>query len=98
MEIDIVRKNDNTLLERTEVDFTVKHTKEKTPSRKDLSEALREALMLKKEILVVDSFGSEFGKGASKGKARIYKDLEQAKKVEDDYLLKRNNLAQEEKK
>jgi ribosomal protein S24E len=66
MEIDIVRKNDNLLLERTEVDFTVKHSKESTPSRKDLSEALREELMLKKEILVVDSFGSEFGRESQK--------------------------------
>lgn len=98
MEIDVIKKHDNKLLERVEVDFVVKHPKESTPQRKAISETLREILALKKEILIVGSFSSEFGKGESKGNAKVYKTLEKAKAVEEDYMLKRNGLKTEEEK
>jgi small subunit ribosomal protein S24e len=98
MEIDIVEKHDNILLERTEVKVKVKHPKEATPSRKDLTAALRESLELKKEVLVVDSLESHFGRDETKIFAKVYKTIEQARSVEAEHILKRNNLWEEPKK
>ena len=60
MEIDIIEKHDNLLLERTEVRLIAKHPKESTPSRKVLKDSIVEALGLKKEVLVIDTIDSEF--------------------------------------
>ena len=98
MDMEIVGKKDNSLLERTEVDFLVKHENESTPSRKQVREALGVVLNVGKSILIVDSFSSEFGRGTSKGTAKVYKDLERAKKVEDDHILLRNGLVEKKKK
>ncbi len=98
MDIEIVGRKDNSLLERTDVDFLVKHENESTPSRKQVREALGVALNVGKSILVVDSFASEFGRGTSKGTAKVYKDLERAKKVEDDHIMIRNGLMEKPKK
>ncbi len=98
MEIEILEKSDNVLLERTEIKAKVKHPKEATPARKALSDALKEALGLKKEVLVVDNVGSSFGKNESMLFAKVYKKAETARKVEAKHVLKRNGLWQEPKK
>jgi small subunit ribosomal protein S24e len=98
MEIEIVEKHDNILLERTEVKAKAQHPKESTPARKVISEALKEVLGLKKEVLVVDSVDSSFGKNESSIFAKIYKNVESARKVEARHILKRNGLWQEPKK
>lgn len=98
MEIEIVEKSDNVLLERTEVKAKATHNKESTPARKAVSEALKETLGLKKEVLVVDTVDSSFGKSVSMVFAKVYKNMETARKVEADHVLKRNGLWQEPKK
>jgi small subunit ribosomal protein S24e len=98
MEIDILEKHDNLLLERTEVKAKVKHPKESTPSRKDLKAALTEGLGLKKEVLVVDSLETHFGRHETNIFAKIYKSAEKAREVEADHILKRNGLFEEPKK
>jgi small subunit ribosomal protein S24e len=98
MEIDILEKHDNILLERTEVKVKVKHMKEATPSRKDLSAALKESLGLKKEVLVLDTLESHFGRNETELFAKVYKTIEKARAVEAEHILKRNNLWEEPKK
>lgn len=98
MEIDILEKHDNILLERTELKIKVKHAKGSTPSRKDLSSALSEVLGLKKEVLVVDSMVNRFGRDETELMARVYKNVEKARSVEEDHILKRNGLWEEPKK
>ena len=98
MEIDIVEKHDNLLLERTEVKARVKHQKTATPSRKELKEALKEGLGLKKDVLVVDSLENHFGKDETYIFAKVYKTIEQARAIEADHILKRNGLWEEPKK
>ena len=98
MEIEVTKKTDNLLLERTEVEFTVSHQGESTPTRKIVKEKLSEVLGIQKDVVVVNSYNSRFGKGESDGFANVYKDIEKAKSVEEDYMLKRNKLLQEKKK
>ena len=92
MDIEISDKKQNPLLARWEVRFVVNHPNEKTPSRESIREKLAGQLNAKKANVVVDSMNSVFGKGATKGYARIYDAPEQLAKNEPHYLLKRNKL------
>ena len=98
MDIEIIEKHDNLLLERTEVRLLAKHPKEPTPKRKELKEAIIEALGLAKETLVIDKVKSEFGKEETKIYAKVYKKVEIARKIENDHILKKNALFEEKKK
>ena len=92
MDIEISEKKQNPLLGRWEVRFVVQHPNEKTPSRDVIREKLAGQLNAKKANVVVDSMNSVFGKGMTKGYARIYDAPEQLAKNEPHYLLKRNKL------
>ncbi len=98
MEIDIVEKHDNLLLERTEFRLLAKHPKSATPKRKELKDALSEALDVKKGVLVIDTIESEFGREQTKIFAKLYKNIEKARTIEEDHILKRNGLFEEKKK
>ena len=92
MDIEISEKKQNPLLGRWEVRFTVQHTNEKTPSREQIREKLAGQLNSKKGHVVVDSMNSVYGKGTTKGYARVYDAPEHIAKNEPDYILKRNKL------
>ena len=98
MEIDILEKHDNLLLERTEFRLLAKHPKGATPKRKELKDALSEALDVKKGVLVIDTIESEFGREQTKIFAKLYKNIEKARTIEEDHILKRNGLFEEKKK
>lgn len=92
MDIEINDKKQNPLLARWEVRFVVQHANEKTPSREQIREKLAAQLNAKKANVVVDSMNSVFGKGMTKGYARVYDAPDQLAKNEPHYLLKRNKL------
>lgn len=92
MEIEVVGKRENPLLKRMEVRFRVAHPNEQTPKRGDLRQALANVLHVTRDIVIVDSFQSEFGRSASRGYAKVYKSKEDAMKVERKHILVRNGL------
>ncbi len=92
MELEIVGKRENPLLKRTEVQFRVAHPNEQTPKRGDLRQQLALALHATRDIVIVDSLKSEFGRSASHGYAKVYKSKEDALKVERKHILVRNGL------
>ncbi len=96
MEVEITRKKENPLLERTEVYFKVVHEKEKTPKRDAVKGKIAEALKTKRELVVVDYMRSEFGMPVTVGYAKAYKTKDSLQAVERKHILKRN--AAEEKK
>lgn len=98
MEIEIDGKRENLLLNRVEVEFTVAHVAEPTPKRDQVREELAKLLKVTKDRVVVDHMESSFGKGATAGYAKVYKSKEDALKVESDYILIRNGLAQKKVK
>jgi len=98
MEITVDGKRENLLLNRVEVDFTVAHVAEPTPKRDQVREELAKQLKVTKDRVVVDHMESSFGKGESAGYAKIYKSKEEAVKLESDYVLVRNGLAQKKEK
>ncbi|MCD6468168.1 MAG: hypothetical protein J7L32_02510 [Thermoplasmata archaeon] len=93
MEIEVVEKMDNKLLNRTEVRFRVVHTGKKTPERELVKNDLAEMFKVKKEQVIVDHIKTKFGVQESIGYAKVYKTVDDAGKVEPEYLLKRNKAA-----
>lgn len=92
MELQIVEKKDNPLLNRTEVRFKVDHGRAATPKREDVRDKLAGMLSAKKDLVVVDMMASTFGRGETRGYARVYENVDAMGKIERRYLLKRNGL------
>ena len=92
MEIEIISKKENLLLERLEVNFKLTHPKENTPKRKDVRDVIAEELSVSKERIVIDHMNTEFGKPETLGYAKVYKKKEIAQQIETEAVLKRNNL------
>ncbi len=97
MEIEIVSKKENELLDRTEVTFKASHPKEGTPQREAVREKIASMLKASKERVIVDSMDSEFGKMETVGYAKVYKTKESAMKYEREYVLVRNKLKEKVK-
>ncbi len=97
MEIEIVDKVENEVLDRTEVTFKAVHPKEGTPQREAVREKLSALLKAPKERVIVDSMNSEFGKMETMGYAKVYKTKEAAMKFEREHVLVRNKLKEKAK-
>jgi small subunit ribosomal protein S24e len=96
MDIEIVAEVENKTLFRKEIDFRIDHVGSTTPSRKDIQAKIGAQFDADSEAVVVKKLETKYGIGITKGSARIYSDLEQMKRIELDYVLKRHES--EEKK
>ncbi|MEM4256831.1 MAG: 30S ribosomal protein S24e [Candidatus Diapherotrites archaeon] len=97
MEIEITARKENFLLNREEIEFTVKNTGA-TSSRKQIREKLSAIVNADPKLLVVDILKTTFGSNEIKGLAKIYKNEKDLKKIELSYLIKRNFPEEKEKK
>ncbi len=97
MEIEIVSKKENELLDRTEITFKAVHAKEGTPQREAVREKLATMMKATKERVIVDSMDSAFGKMETVGYAKGYKTKDAAMKFEREYVLVRNKLKEKVK-
>jgi len=96
MDIEIVAEVENKTLFRKEIDFRIDHVGSTTPSRKDIRAKIGAQFDADSEAVVVKKLETKYGIGITQGSARIYTDLEQMKRIELDYVLKRHES--EEKK
>src|SRR4030066_1040748 len=97
MEIEIISKKENELLDRTEVRFKAVHPKEGTPQREAVREKIAAMLKTTKERVIVDAMDSEFGKMETTGYAKVYKTKDAAMKYERKHVLVRNKLKEKVK-
>lgn len=97
MELEIVDKRDNPLLSRVEVRFKVLHDAASTPSRKEVREAVAKAVNAQKERVVVDILTAAFGKGETEGYAKVYKNKQEAMRVESESMKRRHGLTEPKK-
>jgi len=93
MKIEITEKRENPLQERTEVRFVVDHEGEATPSRAKVREELAKVLKTDVNAVIIDNIGSQYGMNSSVVYAKIYKDVETAKRLESKYLLTRSGIS-----
>ena len=87
MEIEIVSKKENKILEREEVYFKVKY-EGKTPSRKKVRDNLGN--MTGGEIVILEYMKPVYGVSEADGYARIYKSEKKAGEVEAKHIMERN--------
>lgn len=92
MEVEIVSKEENKLLERTEVKFKATHVNEGTPQREEIRDKLASLMKVQKERVIVDSMQSEFGRMETYGYAKVYESKNAAMKYEREHILVRNKL------
>jgi len=92
MIIEIVDKKENPLLGRIELHFRASHDGTSTPKREEIRQAIAQEEDVKKDNVVIDNMDPEFGRAVTQGYAKIYKDLEKARSIEREHILKRNNL------
>jgi small subunit ribosomal protein S24e len=96
MEVIIESKKNNTLLNRTEVFFTVKHTGAGTPNRDIIRNELADKLNTTKDNVVINEIHSGFGTQEATGYAKIYNSTEQSKGLEHKHILVRNKIIEKE--
>ena len=98
MQLEVIQRKENPLLKRTEVSFKAIHKAEPTPTRDALRAFLARELKATKDIVVIDSQASTFGRYETVGYAKVYKTKEEALAVERKHILVRNKLIEPEVK
>ncbi len=98
MELQVLTKKDNPHLKRVEVTFKAIHKAEPTPTRDALRAFLARELKATKDIVVIDSQASSFGRYETHGYAKVYKSKEEALSVERKHILVRNKIIEPEVK
>ncbi len=98
MKVQIESKKENALLDRAEVRFTAEHAGEPTPNRDAIRTAIAGAVGAPKERVIIDNVETEYGKGLSRGYAKVYESDEALKKTERRHLLVRHGLAEKKAK
>lgn len=96
MDIEIKDKNENPLLNRTEVHFDCVYNGESTPKIMDVKNKLVALLDADKDLLVVDKILPKFGEGKAEGYAKLYDSEENLKQIERKHILDKNMEPQEE--
>jgi ribosomal protein S24E len=97
MKIDIVKKTENKLLDRTEIEVHVEHHGEAVPKREDFLNRVSALLNKERGQVVLIKLEAKYGMGISTALVHAYESAERAQAVERDYLLKRSGIGKEEK-
>jgi small subunit ribosomal protein S24e len=93
MEINILDKNENKLLNRTEIRFECLYQGDATPKVLDVKSKLVSMLDADKKLLVVDEVQPVFGEGRAKGYAKIYDSEDSLSEIETKHVLEKNKEA-----
>ena len=95
MEIDIISEEENPMLHRTDVRFEVTH-EEASPSRLSVRDSLAAKLNKDADEVVVHKLDTKYGMRTTVGYAKVYEDADAAGEVEQEYMLERNKIEDEE--
>ncbi len=91
MQITITQQQYNPLLKRKEIAFTINHSQTRgTPTRLEVRNALADMLKTKAEVVYIKSIKTKTGTMTAMGEANAYDSLEQAQRVEPQYIIERN--------
>lgn len=90
MKIKIVSDNYNPLLKRREIVFEVNHTRSGTPPRFEIRKALAQAVKADLERVYIRKFETKTGTMIAVGEANVYDTVEQARLIEPEYVILRN--------
>jgi len=95
MDVDIISEEENPMLHRTDIRFETVHD-EATPSRLSIRDSLAAKLDKGSEEVVVHELNTKFGMRKTVGYAKVYESPTHAKDVEQEYMLERNKIGDDE--
>jgi ribosomal protein S24E len=90
MELEIVSRKDNPLLDRTELEVLAHHAGQPTPTRDEVRQHVATAMKAKKDVVLVDHMETTFGTGLTRGYVKVYNSKEAANAIEREPIKKRN--------
>jgi small subunit ribosomal protein S24e len=96
MEVRIVDRRPNPLLERTELRFQIGHAGAPSPPRDEVRGELAKQLKVPKDRLVVESMHARFGIAETTGEAIVYDSTQGRDRVTREHILVRNGLREKE--
>lgn len=97
MKIEISKQRETPLLSRKRVTFTIEY-EGTTPSRLDVRKELAKKLGVDESLVVIKHIYGRYGIKKSKVIANVYTNLDELKKVEDNYMLVKHGLAEKKTK
>ncbi|MCG3215523.1 MAG: hypothetical protein KAS63_02315 [Candidatus Heimdallarchaeota archaeon] len=92
MKIEIIKKTENKLLERLEVEAKVEHLGQAVPTRDAFLSKIAAQLNRERNQVVLIKMEAKYGVGRSIAIVHVYETSERAKIVEKEYLLKRSGI------
>lgn len=92
MDIEILEEVENPMLHRTDVRFELIH-EEATPSRLSVRDSLAARLNKDATEVVIRTLDTKFGMRRTIGRAKVYESPDNARDVEQAYMLERNKIA-----
>ena len=97
MDFKIVKKTENKLLERDELEVRIQHEGESVPTREQVLSKVAASLNKERNQVVLVKLQSKYGVSNSIARIHVYNSAERTKIVEKDYLLKRSGIPKESK-
>ena len=94
MDINVTEDKNNALLNRREINFTVKF-EGPTPSRNDVKGKLVAMLNAPLDLTIIHKLDGEYGMQELAGYAKIYEDAARMKQVEGKHMIIRNEVPAE---
>ena len=91
MDVEIIDEDENPMLHRTDVRFQLTH-EEATPERLSVRDSLAAKLNTDAGEVVVHKLDTKYGMRKSVGYAKVYDSADDAKAVEQEYMLERNKI------
>ncbi|HJH31711.1 MAG TPA: 30S ribosomal protein S24e [Methanosarcinaceae archaeon] len=89
MDITVTEDKNNALLDRREINFTVKY-EGATPSRNDVRNKLLAMLDAALDLTIIQKLDNEYGMQELTGYAKIYEDAARMAQVERKHMVTRN--------
>jgi ribosomal protein S24E len=96
MKLKIVSKEQNPLMKRNEVIFSIEHAQTGgTPTRVEVRKQLATLLKTDLDLVYVKQLETKTGTMVTIGEANAYDSVEQAKLVEPEHIIARNTIPEE---
>ncbi|WP_254545601.1 30S ribosomal protein S24e [Halomarina pelagica] len=95
MDIEIIEEEANPMLHRSDVRFVVVHD-EATPSRLSVRDSLAAKLNKDADEVVIHELDTKYGMRKTLGYAKAYETPDDARDVEQAYMLDRNKIGADE--
>lgn len=96
MEIKIISKKENPLLNRTEIEFECNYPTEGTPNLLDVKHKIVALEDSSNDLIVVDNMKPSYGAAKATGLAKIYDSIEKLQEIEAKAVLAKNEEPEEE--